>query len=107
MPSRNERGAALLLALLALALLAALVLRFDAEARRELNGAVAFRDEVKARTLTHAAAEAARALLKEAARDKRRRNQTWDDLTDLWAMPVQGFQLGDGEITGRLTDERG
>ena len=43
-----------------LALLVALILEFDAEARREYRDAAAFRDQFKARTLTRAAVQAAR-----------------------------------------------
>ena len=57
----DERGVALLLALLILVLLTALILEFDAESRQEYRDAAAFRDHFKARTLAQAAVQAARA----------------------------------------------
>src|SRR5436189_272395 len=47
----DERGIALLLTLLVLTLLVALILEFDAEARREYRDAAAFRDNFKATEL--------------------------------------------------------
>src|SRR6476620_10993747 len=63
-PSRHdEQGVALLLAILVLALLVALILAFDSDARREYREAAAFRDNFKASVLTRAAVQAARAVL--------------------------------------------
>ena len=65
MPKADERGIALLLALLVLTILTALILEFDAEARREYRAAAAFRDDYKAGMLTRAAVQAARAVLQQ------------------------------------------
>ena len=51
MRKSDERGIALLLTLLVLTLLVALILEFDAEARREYRDAAAFRDNFKATVL--------------------------------------------------------
>ncbi|HEU4502802.1 MAG TPA: hypothetical protein VFR82_14205, partial [Nitrospira sp.] len=56
--AQDERGVALLLALLVLALLVALILEFDTDARREYRDAAAFRDNFKATVLTRAAVQA-------------------------------------------------
>ena len=63
MRRHDERGVALLLAILVLALLVALILEFDSEARREYREASAFRDNFKATVLTRAGVQAARAVL--------------------------------------------
>ena len=61
----DERGIALLLTLLVLTLLVALILEFDAEARREYRDAAAFRDNFKATVLARAAVQAARGTLQQ------------------------------------------
>lgn len=105
--ARNERGIALILALLVLSLLVAVILEFDAEARRELKEAAVFRDSLRAASLTRAAAQAVRAVLKEDMRKKKQFGITSDALTDFWAMPLTNFPIGDGTLTGGLEDERG
>jgi general secretion pathway protein K len=55
---------ALLFVLLVLSLLVTLILGFDADARRELKEAAAFRDGFKATTLARAGVQAARATLR-------------------------------------------
>jgi general secretion pathway protein K len=103
----NERGVALMLALLILALLMALILEFDAAARRELREAAAFRDDFRATTLSRAGIHAIRALFYEDIRLKRLAGQSHDGLHDLWAKPIVNFPLGDGLLTAQLSDERG
>jgi general secretion pathway protein K len=103
----GERGVALILALLVLCLLVALILEFDAEARRELKEATVFRDSLRAAALSRAAAQTARALLKEDQLKKQPLGITADTLADLWAIPLVNFPIGDGSLTGRLEDERG
>ena len=107
MRKNDERGVALLLALLVIALLVALILEFDAEARRELKEAAAFRDGLKAMTLGRAGVQAARAILQHDSRLEQQTGVVFDGLRDLWAMPITDYQLGDGVISAGLTDERG
>lgn len=103
----DERGVALLLALLILTLLVALILEFDAEARREYREAAAFRDNFKASMLTRAAVQAARAVLqKDFLRDKQTGEQ-YDGPADLWAMPIKNYAIGDGLLSAQIHDERG
>lgn len=97
---------ALILALLILALLVALILEFDADARRELKEAAAFRDNLKAATLSRAGVQAARAVLQQDTQLERRLGVAFDGLTDIWATPITNYQLGDGIISAGLTDER-
>ena len=103
----DERGVALLLALLVLALLVALILEFDAEARREYREAAAFRDNFKATILTRAAVQAARAVLQQDLLRDKKAGKFYDAPTDLWAFPIQKYAIGDGVLTAQIVDERG
>ena len=102
----DERGVALLLALLVLALLVALILEFDTDARREYRDAAAFRDNFKATVLTRAAVQAARAVLQQDHLRDRQTGQAYDATTDLWAFPIEKYAIGDGLMTAQLEDER-
>ena len=103
----DERGVALLLALLVLALLVALILEFDAEARREYREAAAFRDNFKARMLTRAAVQAARAVLQQDFLRDRQTGVFFDGPTDIWALPIKNYAIGDGLLSAQIEDERG
>lgn len=107
MRNHDERGIALLLALLVLALLVALILEFDAEARREYREAAAFRDNFKARMLTRAAVQAARAVLQQDYFRDRQTGVFFDGPTDLWALPIKNYAIGDGLLSAQIEDERG
>lgn len=107
MRKNDERGIALLLVLLILALLVPLILEFDAEARRELREAAAFRDHVKAVTLVRSGVQVSRAILRHDAQLDIQFNRAYDALTDAWAQPISGYRLGDGVITAQIEDERG
>ncbi len=103
----DERGVALLLALLVLALLVTLILEFDGEARREYRDAAAFRDNFKAQTLTRAAVHAARAVLQQDFLKDKQAGEAYDAPTDLWAMPIKNYAIGDGFLSAQIEDERG
>lgn len=107
MPKADERGIALLLALLVLTILTALILEFDAEARREYRAAAAFRDEYKASMLTRAAVQAARAVLQQDLLREKMTGQKYDGPTDIWAMPIKNYAIGDGFLTAQIQDETG
>lgn len=107
MRKRDEQGVALILALLVLTLLVALILEFDTDARREYQEAAAFRDQFKVTTLTKAGVEAARAVLLQDSKNDKQAGQAFDALTDLWAMPITNYQIGDGLLTAQIEDERG
>ena len=103
----DERGVALLLALLVLALLIALILEFDSDARREYRDASAFRDNFKAMVLSRAAVQAARAVLQQDLMRDKQTGQFYDATTDLWAFPIEKYAIGDGLMTAKIEDERG
>jgi general secretion pathway protein K len=107
MTRNNERGVALILVLLVLALLATIVLQFDAEARRGIREAALFRDSVKAATLGQAGIEAARAILQRDQQLDEESGPATDGLTDIWARPIPSYQVGDGVLSGTIEDERG
>jgi general secretion pathway protein K len=107
MPRTDERGVALLLALLILTLLVALILEFDAEARREYRDAAGFRDSFKARILTRAAVQAAKAVLQEDVLRDKQAGEFFDAPTDLWALPIRNYAIGDGLLNAQIEDERG
>lgn len=103
----DERGIALLLALLVLALLVALILEFDTDARREYRDAAAFRDNFKATVLSRAAVQAARGVLQQDLVRDKQTGQFYDAPTDLWAFPIERYAIGDGFMTAKIEDERG
>ena len=103
----DERGIALLLTLLVLTLLVALILEFDAEARREYRDAAAFRDHFKATVLARASVQAARAVLQQDLLRDKLTGQYYDAPTDLWAFPIRDYAIGDGLVTAQIEDERG
>jgi general secretion pathway protein K len=103
----NERGAALVLALLVVALLTVLILELDADARREYREAAVFRDNLKATMLARSAVQLARVTLQEDFRKKASTGAAFDARGDLWAQPLTDHPLGDGTVTAAMEDERG
>lgn len=100
---KNEGGFALLLSLLVVLLLTVLILEIDFLARADLRAAGNFRDDLKAFYLARSAVSAGEAILKE---DSRFSNK-YDGLDELWAYPVPEYPLGDGVLSGAITDETG
>jgi len=107
MRKSDERGIARLLTLLVLTLLVALILEFDAEARREYRDASAFRDNFKATVLARAAVQAARGVLQQDTLKEKQTGQTIDAPTDLWALPITNYAIGDGLLSAQIEDELG
>ena len=103
----DERGIALLLTLLVLTILVALILEFDAEARREYRDAAAFRDNFKATVLARAAVQAARGVLQQDILKEKQTGQSFDAPTDLWAFPIKNYAIGDGLLNAQIEDELG
>lgn len=93
--------------LLVLSLLVALILEFDAEARREYRDAAAFRDHFKATVLARASVQAARAVLQQDLLRDKLTGKSYDAPTDLWAFPIKNYAIGDGLLTAQIEDERG
>ena len=100
---KEEGGFALLLSLLVVLLLTVLILEIDFQSRADLRAAGNFRDDLKAYYLASSAVSAGEAILKE---DQRISNK-YDGLDELWAYPVPEYPLGDGLLSGAITDEAG
>lgn len=107
MQKPDERGIALIIALLVLTILVALILDFDAEARRELRDATAFRDGLKATILARAGIQAARAVLRQDSQLEAKLQVHYDGPGDMWTFPLKDFPIGDGFVTATVEDERG
>jgi general secretion pathway protein K len=107
MPKSDERGIALLLTLLVLTILVALILEFDAEARREYRDAAAFRDNFKATVLARASVQAARGVLQQDHLKDKQAGESFDAPTDIWATPITNYAIGDGVLNAKIEDEQG
>ena len=103
----SERGIALVITLLIVALLVTLVLEFDASTRNELQAATNFRDGMKASYLAKAGISAAQAVVEEDARIDRMFGRSSDTLFELWATPLPHYPIGDGVVSVYVTDEAG
>jgi general secretion pathway protein K len=100
-PLQNEKGIALLLVLLVIALLVAMVVEFDYRTRIDLRAAGNLRDGLQAAYLAKSGIASAQAILK----DDQQRNPGSTDLTALWAVPLPPIPLGEGTVSVKITDE--
>ncbi|MBI5137044.1 MAG: type II secretion system minor pseudopilin GspK [Nitrospirae bacterium] len=98
----NQRGIALVLVLLVIALLTTLIIEFDFRTRLDLRAAGAFRDDASAYLLADSAAQVARAVLYED-----RINSGYDGFDEDWAKPFVDVPVGNGTVTVVATDEDG
>lgn len=99
----RSRGFALLLSLLMVLLLTVLILELDFQTRADLRAAANFQDDLKADHLARSATAAGEALLRYDTQG----GSQYDALTELWASPIAEYPLGDGVISGAITDESG
>ncbi len=104
---RSERGVALVITLLIVALLVTLVLEFDASTRNELKAATNFRDGMKASYLAKAGVAAGQAVLEEDSRLDELLGRSTDTLFELWATQLPNYPIGDGVVSVQVTDEAG
>lgn len=102
-PGRDQRGLALVLTLLVIALLMTAVLEFDRSTRTALKAAGNFRDGLKAFHLATSGVAAAEAVLKDDAF----KTGGVDSLTELWATPFPPYPVGDGTVAVAVQDEGG
>lgn len=100
----NERGVALVLALLAVVMITAIVLEFDFRTRLDMRGAANFRDDTQAYLLADSAVKLARVLLVD--EDK---NKNVDHMDDSWAQAAAfaNTPVGGGTVTLVIEDEDG
>ena len=107
MNRQSERGVALVITLLMVALLVALILEFDTSTRNELKASTNFRDGMKASYLAKAGVSAAQAIMEEDARIDGMFGRKSDTLFELWATPLPNYPIGDGVVSVYVTDEAG
>ncbi len=111
---KSQRGAALLLVVLLISLLAVLVVEFQREARLKLRSAVNLRDALQAHALLRSGVAVASALLLADAEEN-----SVDHRGELWSGVIPPVPLGDGILSvavedldgkfplGSLVDDRG
>lgn len=111
---KSRRGAALLLVVLLISLLAVLVVEFQREARLKLRSAVNLRDALQAHALLRSGVAVASALLLADAEEN-----SVDHRGELWSGVIPPVPLGDGILSvavedldgkfplGSLVDDRG
>ncbi len=107
MNRKSERGVALVITLLMVALLVALILEFDASTRNELKAATNFRDGMKASYLAKAGVAAAQAIMEEDTKIDGMFGRKSDTLFEVWATPLPNYPIGDGVVSVSVTDEAG
>lgn len=99
----DERGIAMLVALVIVVLLVAIIVEFDYGTRVAITTAGTFRDGVQATYLAKSGVRAAQAILKADVR----RKETYDATTELWATPLPPYPVGGGFVSAEITDESG
>lgn len=102
-PPDNDRGIALVITLLVLALLMVVVLEFGSTMRVEARSAANFRDDIKAYYLAKSGVTFAIALLEEDAKTEEPKNV--DSLNELWAQKIPPLPVEDGLVFVEITDE--
>ena len=96
----NQRGMALLLVLVVVALLSALLTELAFSTLVDLRLAETFRDSTRANYLAKGGVQVGRALLQE---DR----NGWDHASELWGIGVASYPVGDGDITVTIEDQDG
>jgi general secretion pathway protein K len=100
-PIADNRGIAMLVALVVVVLLVTLIVEFDYGTRVALSRAGTFRDGVQAAYLAKSGVRAAQAILKYDAKSL----SPYDATTELWATPLSSYAVGEGFVSGEITDE--
>lgn len=96
----NQRGMALLLVLIVVALLSSLLIEFSFSSLVDLRATETFRDRTKAFYLAKGGIEAARAILNEDDND-------FDHPSEFWGDELVNIPAGDGDISIRIDDLTG
>ena len=103
----RQEGFALILSLLMVILLAVVILEANSRVRADLRAAGHFRDDHAAFYLARSAIFAGEARLREDIKNDLRRAERRDSLDESWAYPITGYPLGEGVLSGLITDEMG
>ncbi len=96
----NQRGMALLLVLVVVALLSALLTEFSFSTLVELRATETFRDRTKAFYLARGGVEAARVILLEDGNN-------YDHPSEFWGDPLANIPAGDGDVSLQIEDLSG
>ena len=91
----------MLVAMLVVVLLVTIIVEFDYGTRVALTRAGTFRDGVQASYLAKSGVRAAQAILKEDSEN----SPSYDATTELWATPLPPYPVGEGYVSGKITDE--
>lgn len=100
MVRQNEKGMALLLVLVIVALLSSLVIEFSFSTLVDLRATETYRDRAKAYYLARGGIEAARTILQE---DK----NGFDHPEEFWGQPLVNIPAGDGDVSIEIHDLSG
>jgi general secretion pathway protein K len=99
-PLQNEKGMALLLVLVIVALLSALLTEFSFSTLVDLRATETFRDRTSSYYLARGGVEAARTILQE---DK----NAFDHPAEFWGDPLTNVPAGDGDVSLTIQDLSG
>ncbi|UCD84275.1 MAG: general secretion pathway protein GspK [Deltaproteobacteria bacterium] len=116
---KNQKGIALLVVLMVIAILAAVIVEFSYSARVNLHIVANHKDELKTYYIARAGIEASKALLQyDLDKDGRKRvdyivtgedadpeTETWSQVRLLTTTEFGGVPIGDGILVGGITDE--
>ncbi len=102
---RSERGVALLVVLLGLALMTLIVVDFASESGLGFVSAANQANEIRAYYLARSATGAGLALLGQSARMQMMEQQPADSLQDVWAAPFPPLNLDGGQVSLSIVDE--
>ncbi len=102
-PLRKEGGFVLLITLLVVLLLVVIIFEIDYQSRADLRAAGNFRDDVDAYYVALSGITGEKAILQ----DDLRNNGQLDYLGEPWASTAPPFPIGEGEASGKITDEAG
>lgn len=97
---RNEKGMALLLVLVVIALLSALLTEFSFSTLVDLRATETFRDRTRAYYLARGGIEAARMILQEDVND-------FDHPSEFWGDPMANVPAGEGDVSLTISDLSG
>ena len=100
----KEGGFVLLITLLVVLLLVVIVFEIDFQARADLRAAGNFRDDLAAYYVALSGITAEKAILKD---DMKQSGNQVDSLNELWAATAPPFPVGEGTVSGKITDEAG
>ena len=101
-PPAHERGVALLVVLLAIALLTVVVVEFTHSAQVAIHGSLSARNALQAHYLARSGVNLAEAVL---MRERLFGGDDTDSEHDLWAQPFPPLPVGDGTVAVRIRDE--